>query len=309
MRLEVNNLTKTFGEKSVLDNMNFTADAGSALGLLGRNGAGKTTAIRIIMNVFPPDSGEVNLNGRKLGSSGMRIGYLPEERGLYPKITIRRQLCYLARLRGLSNKDAAKAVEYWLERLEMSEYTDKKLETLSKGNQQKIQLALALLASPEIVILDEPFSGLDPVNSRLLKEVITEQVNEGKIVIFSSHQMGYIEEFCDDVAILNGGRIVLSGDLREIKRGYDRSRIEIRLDGPAGATREVLARMKQQAGPGSILSEIVDTDDGCIVKLRRPEQRNQLLQSLAATGIPVDRFNVLEPTLEDIFIEKASATV
>ncbi len=311
MQLEIRSLTKTFGDRTVLDGVSFTAASGSALGLLGRNGAGKTTTIRIIMNVFPPDSGEVLLDGRHLASAGVRIGYLPEERGLYPKVTVRRQLAYLAQLRGLGAAAARRSAEHWLERLEMPETIDCKLETLSKGNQQKIQLAAALIAEPDIVILDEPFSGLDPVNARLLKEVIAEQVQQGRIVIFSSHQMGYVEAFCDSVALLNGGRIVLDGGLRDIKRSYDRSRIDVRIAGPdgAGATRAGLDGLLTDAGVAALVRQVEDTADGCIVTLRRPEHRSGLLQALAGSGAAIDRFAVLEPTLEDIFIEKAGETV
>ena len=309
MQLEVRSLTKTFGAKTVLDGVSFVAGSGSALGLLGRNGAGKTTTIRIIMNVFPPDAGEVLLDGQRLASAGARIGYLPEERGLYPKVPIRRQLIYLARLRGLGAAQAKRSVEDWLERLSMTEYIDRKLETLSKGNQQKIQLALALLADPEIIILDEPFSGLDPVNARLLKEIITEQVQKGRIVIFSSHQMGYVEEFCDSVALLNGGRIVLAGGLREIKRSYDRSRIDVRIDGPQGSTHAMLDSLLQRDGLNGLVRRLEDGEDGCIVTLNHPENRGALLQAIAAAGAALDRFAVLEPTLEDIFIEKAGASV
>lgn len=309
MQLDVKNISKNFGMKTVLSDVSFTAAQGSALGLLGRNGAGKTTTIRIIMSVFPPDEGEVLIDGRHIRSTDLKFGYLPEERGLYPKIPVDRQLTYLAQLRGLSARKARESVEFWLERLSMTEYLKKKLETLSKGNQQKIQLALALLADPDIIILDEPFSGLDPVNARLLKEIITEQVDTGKIVIFSSHQMNYIEEFCDTVALLNGGRIVLSGSLREIKRSYDRTRISIRVDGPAGMTRSVLEQLIRVSTLSSDIAAIEDINDGCLVRIRHSGARDGLLKALAASGTPIDRFQVMEPTLEEIFIEKAGESV
>ena len=216
MLLEVKNVVKTFGEKRVLDGISLQVESGAALGLLGRNGAGKTTTIRIVMGVFPADSGEILLDGKPISKSGATFGYLPEERGLYPKKRIGDQLVYLARLRGLSKTDAVASVKRWLARLGMEEVYAKKLDTLSKGNQQKIQLASTLLHDPDIVILDEPFSGLDPVNASLLKDVVRELVAAGKTVIFSSHQMGYVEEFCDNIAILNGGRIVLDGNLQDV---------------------------------------------------------------------------------------------
>ena len=193
MKLEVRNLTKSFEDNQVLHGVSFEVESGSALGLLGRNGAGKTTTIRIIMDVFKADLGEVYLDGKPFNPKKHLIGYLPEERGLYPKKTVLEQIVYLTRLRGISKKEAVNNANKWLKRLEIDEYTNRKLETLSKGNQQKVQLASTLACEPEIVILDEPFSGLDPVNSKILQEVVTEVINEGRIVIFSSHQMSYVE--------------------------------------------------------------------------------------------------------------------
>ena len=230
MRLELKNIEKSFGQKKVLKGVSFQAEPGKAFGLLGRNGAGKTTSIRILMDVFPADCGEVLIDGRKIDYRKVQIGYLPEERGLYPKKLIIDQLTYFAELKGMSRKAAVRAVDYWLKRLGMAEYRNKRLDTLSKGNQQKIQLVTALAHDPHIVILDEPFSGLDPVNAMLLKEVVKEQIAEGKVVLFSSHQMNYIEEFCDSIAILNDGKVALQGELREIKRNYVRDRLVVRTE-------------------------------------------------------------------------------
>ena len=227
MRLEVKNLTKSFGEKEVLHGISFNVEGGKALGLLGRNGAGKTTTIRIIMDVFHANSGEVILDGMKFNPKEHLIGYLPEERGLYPKKKVSEQLIYLGRLRGLSKAEAKKNTDKWLARLQVSQYADVKLETLSKGNQQKVQLASTLVCEPEIVILDEPFSGLDPVNSKILQDVVTELIEEGRIVIFSSHQMSYVEEFCEDIAIINNGEIALSGNLADIKAEYGKNQLII----------------------------------------------------------------------------------
>ena len=227
MSLEINALNKSFGEKHVLRDVSFQALKGSALGLLGRNGAGKTTTIRIIMDVFPSDSGSVTYEGKPLRTAGVSFGYLPEERGLYPKKKIGVQLTYLAMLRGMDRRAAVAATKKWLEKVELSEYFDKNLETLSKGNQQKVQLASALMNDPEIAILDEPFSGLDPVNAQLLKDIVRDLVKEGKIVLFSSHQMSYVEQFCENIAILHQGEIVLDGNLQQIKRSYPRDRVYI----------------------------------------------------------------------------------
>ena len=228
MILELKNIEKSFGDKKVLTGVSFKAEGGKAFGLLGRNGAGKTTSIRILMDVFPANSGQVLMDGQPVDYKKIGIGYLPEERGLYPKKVIIEQLTYFAELKGMSRKDAVKAIDYWLNRLGMTEYRNKRLDTLSKGNQQKIQLITAVAHDPDIVILDEPFSGLDPVNAMLLKDVVKEQIAKGKIVLFSSHQMSYIEEFCDSIAILNKGVVAISGDLRDIKRAYPRDRLVVR---------------------------------------------------------------------------------
>ena len=216
MTFEAKGLTKNFADKQVLQGISLQTQGGKALGLLGRNGAGKTTTIRIIMGVFPADSGEILIDGQPIRRERINFGYLPEERGLYPKKIISEQLLYLAELRGSSKKAALSAMDHWLQRLEMGAYKNKKLDTLSKGNQQKIQLVATLISNPDFVILDEPFSGLDPVNAMLLKDVVHELIDDGKIVLFSSHQMSYVEEFCDDIAILHQGRIVLSGNISPI---------------------------------------------------------------------------------------------
>ena len=205
MKLEVKDLRKSFGDKEVLHGISFSIESGRALGLLGRNGAGKTTTIRILMDVFRANSGTITVDGKPFHPRDFRIGYLPEERGLYPKKGVQEQLIYLAQLRGSSRSDAKRQSERWLKRLGVEEYAQRKLETLSKGNQQKVQLAQTLVCDPDLVILDEPFSGLDPVNSQILKDVIREQIEAGKLVIFSSHQMSYVEEFCEDIVLINHG--------------------------------------------------------------------------------------------------------
>ena len=240
MKLELKNIKKSFGEKVVLKGISFTANNGKAFGLLGRNGAGKTTTIRILMDVFSADSGEVSIDGRKIDYNKIKIGYLPEERGLYPKKKIVDQLVYFAKLHGMKQQEAVTAVDSWLERLGMMEHRNKRLDTLSKGNQQKIQLITALAHNPDIVILDEPFSGLDPVNAMLLKDVVKEEIVKGKIVLFSSHQMNYIEEFCDSIAILNNGEIVLQGDIYEIKRNYVRDKLVVRSE----QSKEIMDELK-----------------------------------------------------------------
>ena len=296
MVLELRNIEKSFGEKQVLKGVTFTAEGGKAFGLLGRNGAGKTTSIRILMNVFPSNSGEVLIDGKPIDYDKIGIGYLPEERGLYPKKVIIDQLVYFAELKGMSSKDAVKAVDYWLARLGMSEYRNKKLDTLSKGNQQKIQLVTALAHDPDIVILDEPFSGLDPVNAMLLKDVVKEQIAKGKIVLFSSHQMSYIEEFCDSIAILNAGKVAICGDLHEIKRTYPRDKLVVNTQAPE----------KIKADLGEICTE--REDGALLVQLASPNDKQAMMKCLVER-YDIDEVKVFEPSLNDIFVEYAGAQV
>lgn len=296
MKLEMKQISKSFGEKQVLKAVDLTAHSGKALGILGRNGAGKTTTIRILMNVFAADEGRVLLDGAPMDYRRVRFGYLPEERGLYPKKKIIDQLVYLAELKGMSRRAAVESVDRWLERLGMTQYRNKRLDTLSKGNQQKIQLITALAHDPQIVILDEPFSGLDPVNAMLLKDVVKEEIARGKIVLFSSHQMNYIEEFCDSIAILNDGRIVLAGDLNEIKRNYPRNRLVVR-----SAQREQIRRaMGARCADGENGSLVITLDD--------PNQKQSVMQTLAE-DFDLDEIRVFEPSLNDIFVEYAGVQV
>ena len=296
MILELKNIDKSFGEKEVLKGVSFTAEGGKAFGLLGRNGAGKTTSIRILMNVFPANGGEVLIDGKPIDYDKIGIGYLPEERGLYPKKLIIDQLVYFAELKGMSAKDAVKAVDYWLSRLGMTEYRNKRLDTLSKGNQQKIQLITALAHDPDIVILDEPFSGLDPVNAMLLKDVVKEQIAKGKIVLFSSHQMSYIEEFCDSIAIINAGKVAISGDLHEIKRAYPRDKLVV-----------------STVAPEKLMADLGDSctkrEDGTLlIQLATPDEKQSMMKRLVES-YDIDEVKVFEPSLNDIFVEYAGAQV
>lgn len=292
MELELNNIRKSFGEKEVLKGVSFRASGGRAFGFLGRNGAGKTTTIRILMDVFPADGGEVRIDGKPIDYNKTSIGYLPEERGLYPKKKIIDQLVYFAALKGMSAGDAGRAIDRWLDRLGMSEYRNKRLDTLSKGNQQKIQLVTALAHDPQIIILDEPFSGLDPVNAQLLKDVVRDEIARGKIVLFSSHQMNYIEEFCDEIAILNGGTVVLQGNLNAIKRSYPRSRLVIRSAQAAEILRDFSGRCESQE------------DGSLLLTLASPEEKQNTMKTLAEQ-YDVDGIKVFEPSLNDIFVEYA----
>lgn len=292
MILELKNIKKSFGEKKVLTDVSLKAEGGKAFGLLGRNGAGKTTTIRILMDVFPADSGQVLIDGRPIDYREIQIGYLPEERGLYPKKLVIDQLVYFAELKGLNRKSAIKSVDQWLERLGMTEYRNKRLDTLSKGNQQKIQLVTALAHNPHIVILDEPFSGLDPVNAMLLKDVVKEQIALGKIVLFSSHQMSYIEEFCDSIAIINSGKAVINGDLHDIKRSYARDRLVVRTE--------------QAATLQSDLGSACTTRDHneLMIQLPSVSDKKAMMKRLV-DQYDIDEVRVFEPSLNDIFVEYA----
>lgn len=301
MKLEVKELKKSFGETEVLHGVSFSVESGSALGLLGRNGAGKTTTIRILMDVFKSNHGTITMDGKPFTPKEYQIGYLPEERGLYPKKMVGEQLVYLAMLRGLSVKRAKEQTKKWLARMGVSEYENRKLETLSKGNQQKVQLAQTLLCDPDIVILDEPFSGLDPVNAQILKDVIKEQIQAGKLVIFSSHQMSYVEEFCDEIAILNHGDVVLSGNLREIKRDFGRDRLVV---SSLGETPEELG---EKLGKG--FSDLLDVEkiqkDRVIIRKTEEENKPAILKRLLEQGVDIEFFGLYEPSLNDIFVERA----
>jgi len=292
MILELRNIEKSFGEKKVLTGVSFKAEGGKAFGLLGRNGAGKTTSIRILMDVFPANSGEVLIDGQPIDYNKVGIGYLPEERGLYPKKIIIDQLTYFAELKGMSHKAAVESIDYWLGRLGMTEYRNKRLDTLSKGNQQKIQLITALAHDPDIVILDEPFSGLDPVNAMLLKDVVKEQISKGKIVLFSSHQMSYIEEFCDSIAILNNGVVALHGDLHDIKRDYPRDRLVVRTESPDA----ILADF------GASCTVMENSD--LMIRLADPCEKKATMTRLVE-NYDIDEVKVFEPSLNDIFVEYA----
>ena len=303
MNLTVNEIYKSFGEKNVLKGISFSAESGKALGILGRNGAGKTTLIRIIMQVFGADAGTVLLDGEPINTEKVHIGYLPEERGLYPKQKIMTQLLYFAELKGVDKKQARITADKYFKELGIEQYKNVRLDTLSKGNQQKIQLIAALIASPDIIILDEPFSGLDPVNAGMLKNIVKELIKDGKMVLFSSHQMNYIEEFCDDIIILNGGKSVLDGSIKKIKRSYARNILEI-------ATQEqekALNALQNADLPFVSSAEILDSK--LTVTLKSEESKPELIKFTAEKLPDIDGIYVKEPTLADIFIHYTEGSV
>lgn len=295
MVLSVNEITKSFGEKQVLKGVSLEAEGGKALGILGRNGAGKTTMIRIIMGVFGADSGSVAFDGKPIDRKTLKIGYLPEERGLYPKKKIMDQLIYFAGLQNVDKKTAVKTADELFKKLEIEEYKNVRLDTLSKGNQQKIQLIATLITNPDIVILDEPFSGLDPVNASMLKDIVKELIADGKLVLFSSHQMNYVEEFCNDIVILNGGQIVLSGSIRDIKRSYARDVVEI--TSPKAIS--VAVALKNNDG---FIKNIKVSNDTVTIKLENGEDKQKLIRLIAQSDVDIDEIKVKEPTLNEIFV-------
>ena len=297
MILEIKGINKSFTGKQVLHDVSFTVTSGKAMGFLGRNGAGKTTTIRALMDVFQADSGTFVLDGKIFQPTQYKVGYLPEERGLYGKEKILSQLIYFATLRGASRIEAKASAEYWLERFGLTYAKNHKLETLSKGNQQKIQIAQALLNDPEIIILDEPFSGLDPVNSQVLESVIVESIKQGKLVIFSSHQMNYVEEFCDEIALIDQGRIILSGNLKEIKRNLGKQRIRV----AKGEGESAELRKQLEASIGNIR---IDSDDhSLIIELLEGKTGFEFLRECLDHQIEIQMFGPYEPSLQDIFVK------
>lgn len=305
MELKVNDLHKSFDGNEVLHGVSFSISSGKALGLLGRNGAGKSTTIRILMDVFKANQGEMLMDGQPFHANQYNIGYLPEERGLYPKKKVSEQLIYLAMLRGCSRTQAKANLKKWLKRLGIEEYENRVLDTLSKGNQQKVQLAQTLMNDPDIVILDEPFSGLDPVNSQILKDVVLEQIQLGKLVIFSSHQMNYVEEFCEDIVILHRGNVVLQGNLKQIKKEYGHNRLVLRSAEPSyNEFKDLLINQCFD-----LLKIYEQKDDEFIVELLNGASKKDVLIKLLDLHVDLEKFQIYEASLTDIFVAKAGDEV
>lgn len=293
MGLVIHDVKKSYGDKTVVDGISFEMNHPGVFGLLGTNGAGKTTTIRMILGILKKDSGEINWNGKKVERKNVNFGYLPEERGIYPKIKIIDQLTYFAKLKGMKEGPAKEEIKKWAEKLKVSDYLEMTAEKLSKGNQQKIQFIASILHSPELIILDEPFSGLDPVNTELLKNVIIELVKEGKYIIMSSHQMSSIEEFCTEVLILNKGKTVLQGNLNDIKSKYPANRISVIVD------RNIDNIIKDLA-----LEIYIEKDNNYEIKIQSEEDGYKLFKQLSNQDVTVTKFEIKKPSLNDIFIEK-----
>lgn len=298
MKLEVINVKKTFEDVEALKDVSFSIERGNSLGLLGKNGAGKSTIIRLIMNLFYPDKGEILLDNKPLHKmlDNIKIGYLPEERGLYSDVAIGEQMIYFGRLRGLSSNTAKNNAKKILDVVEASDYYQRKPSTLSKGNQQKIQLAIALINDPDILILDEPFSGLDPINSQILKQVVRKSVEDGKLVIFSSHQMSSVEEFCKDICIINKGKVVLKGNLENLRDKYEKNNIKISVDA------YYQERLNTYLQNDNMLTYEQDRDN-FYLNLSSHEYKNNVLKYILENDISINEFTVIKPTLEQIFIE------
>lgn len=293
--LEVQNLHKAFGELKAVEDVSFTIQDGEIMGMIGQNGAGKTTTFRLILDFLTADQGNVLWNGKKLSKDEYNIvGYLPEERGLYPKVSIEEQLIYFAQLRGKTKKEVKPQIDYWMEKFQVKGKKTDKVKTLSKGNQQKVQLIATLLHEPKLVILDEPFSGLDPVNASLLEEGIKELRDRGSCVIFSSHNMNNVEEICDHLLMLRDGRTVLSGTVREIREQFGRTKLFLETE----LSLETLAAM-----PG--VSRTWEGSDGVkVLDLTDPSYGREIFQMVTKDGY-ITTFSQQPPTLEEIFRMKA----
>lgn len=294
--VSVDHITKSFGEFTAVNDLSLAVYPGRIYGLLGPNGAGKTTTIRMIVNITAPDSGTVKVFGETVTpESQNRIGYLPEERGLYKKMKVGEQLKFFAALKNIDGKEAERRVNRWLERLKLTEWKNKKSSELSKGMQQKVQFITAVIHEPDLLILDEPFSGLDPVNVEVLKEIILQLKTAGKTIIFSTHQMEVAEKICDDICLINRSRKVLEGSIREVKRGFSRNAVALRLVGGEAVLED-----------RTMISKIQRHSDGLEVLLAEGADAQSLLKQLVAAEATIERFELIEPSLHDIFIEKVT---
>lgn len=290
--LSLNKVTKSYQSKLAVNEVTFDMPEGTIFGMLGPNGAGKTSLIRIITTITKADSGSVFFDGSPINSkSAEKIGYMPEERGLYKKMKVGEQLIYLAQLRGMTDKEAKNAVKYWFEKFDIADWNNKKVEELSKGMSQKVQFIATVLHNPKLLILDEPFSGLDPVNANLIKDEIYELQQKGTSIIFSTHRMEQVEEICDNIVLINQGQNVLEGGVKEVKEHYKEHVFEIGYNGAISSTvLENITVVKHQ-------------DQKLLVKLEDAKNPNQILSHLINNGVQLHSFQEILPTLNDIFIK------
>ena len=293
MSLKVEHISKKYGDFTAVEDLSFELKNPGVFALLGTNGAGKTTSIRIILGMLSADGGTVLRDGKPIKPADDKVGYLAEDRGLYPKYTVIEQISFFASLKNLGKNDAKREIDHWFARLGIDEYRRKNADQLSKGNQQKVQLAAALIGDPDLIVLDEPLSGLDPVNADLFKSVIREEMAREKFIIMSSHQMNIIEEFCDDIVILHKGKTVLNGNLNEIKRSAGRNNLLVKAEGD-------FMPIAQQCG----LQLKENTPNGVCFNVQNEQQAYGLLQKMLDAGMPPVKFELREPTLNEIFIGK-----
>ncbi|SDJ89085.1 ABC transporter ATP-binding protein [Sediminibacillus albus] len=297
MSLKMSNVTKRFGNFTAVDNLSLEIPESQIFGFLGANGAGKTTTFRMILGLLDITEGNISWNGNAINyNNSDLIGYLPEERGLYPKLKVKDQLVYLGKLRGMQKNDVIEELKGWLEKFRVPDYLDKKVEELSKGNQQKIQFISAVIHRPKLLILDEPFSGLDPVNVEMLKQAVVDLKKQGTSIVFSSHRMEHVEELCEYLCIMQNGSPVVHGSLKEIKRSFGKKNLFIHADFDL----EFL-----QGLPGVVNYKA--TSEGCELQIEKEEVSQQIFTSLDGKGF-IRKFALEEPSLNDIFIEKAGAS-
>lgn len=292
-RLELKQVVKQYADKTAVNGVTLNVKEGEIYGLLGANGAGKTTTMRMVLGLIHPDGGNILYNGKPYNTELQQImGYLPEERGLYPKVKVSEQINYLARLRGMNGKDADQSLKYWLDRFEVPEYYDKKIEELSKGNQQKMGFIAAVVHRPQILILDEAFSGLDPVNVELLKSTVKELRDEGTAILFSTHRMEHVEELCRQITILHRSNTVVQGEIKEIKSRYPREQVFL---GTIGS----VEGLEQLSG----VKKVERNERGYLIHISQVEAAQEILRT-AMTQTTVEHFELKEPTLNQIFIRE-----
>jgi ABC-2 type transport system ATP-binding protein len=291
--ISLEQVTKTYDTVTAVDGVNLRVRQGSILGLLGPNGAGKTTTIRMVMNILMPDAGSIRVMDQPVSDRTRElVGYLPEERGLYPRMQVRAVIVFLGALRGLSEAEAGRRAGEWLERFELSAWADKKLLDLSKGMQQKVQFIGAIIHRPRLVILDEPFSGLDPVNAATVKDIMLELRDQGSTVILSTHRMEQVEKMCDSICLIDKGKNILDGELRAIKQSYGKNTVHIEFSGAdTFLNHPAIASVNRFAS-------------GAEAKLKPGADSREVLKAAVDSGAEITRFELLEPSLNDIFIEK-----
>jgi len=294
MTLQLTNVTKKFGKHTAVNNLSLEIPEKGLFGFLGGNGAGKTTTFRMILDLLDPSQGEILWDGKKIGvEKNDLIGYLPEERGLYPKLKVKEQLIYLGKLKGMSKQSATEELQQWLETFRITEYLDKRVDELSKGNQQKIQFISAVLHQPKLLILDEPFSGLDPINVEMMKEAVRQLAEQGTMIVFSSHQMDLVEELCESLCILRKGEAVVKGNLSEIKHSFGRKNITIHAVGNLGFLRDHTG-----------IVHYTPLAKGCRIQVEDEAVSQKILAMLQEKDYFIRKFEIEEPSLHDIFIDK-----